>query len=265
MLPQEFTRYDKTEQITVFRLDFMATVRTDSGEYRKILIEVQKATKETDLMRFRGYLGEQYKKEDNIDGVLTALPITTIYIVGFTLPEIPTACVKVGREYWDLINNVLLAARSPFIEKLTHDSYIVQTKLITGRYQTRLDKLLCVFEQAYFTEATDAVKHFNHNPDDADMKNIIDILHHIGTDPVERKELDDEIEYHRTLKEHLGNEYAVMVKERDKAIAEIVEKDKEIVEKDKEIVEKDKEIVEKDKEIAELRRLLQTKEKTEKP
>ena len=266
MLPQEFTRYNEAEKLTVFRLDFMATVRTEGGEHQKILIEVQKAKEETDLMRFRGYLGEQYKKEDEVDGVKMALPITTIYILGFPLPEIPTACMKVGREYKDLVNNAPLDARSPFVEKLTHDSYIVQAGRITGRYQTPLDKLLSIFEQADFTGANDAVKRYKHKPDDADVQAITELLHHVGTDPDERKELDDEIEYRRTINEWFGKQFATIA-QKDQAIAEqrktISEKDKAlseqsktISEKDKTISEKDKTISEKDAKIAELERLL---------
>jgi transcriptional regulator of heat shock response len=86
--PQELTQFDKDNVLTVFRLDFIATIVTATGESKKVLIEVQKAQKEIDLMRFRNYLGEQYKKEDTINDKKVALPITTIYILGFTLPEI---------------------------------------------------------------------------------------------------------------------------------------------------------------------------------
>jgi hypothetical protein len=34
---------EKTVPYSVYRVDFMATVRTENGEYRKILIEVQKS------------------------------------------------------------------------------------------------------------------------------------------------------------------------------------------------------------------------------
>jgi hypothetical protein len=245
MLPQEFTRYNEADKLTVFRLDFMATVRTDGGEQQKVLIEVQKAKEETDLMRFRGYLGEQYKKEDEVDGVKMALPITTIYVLGFKLPEIPTACMKVGREYKDLVNNVPIDARSPFVEKLTHDSYIVQVGRITGRYQTRLDKLLSIFEQADFPYATDAVKQYRHEPDDDDVRAITELLHHVGTDPAERKELDDEIEYRRTINEWFGKHFAT-----------IAQKDKALAEQSKALSEQSKTISEKDERIAELERLL---------
>lgn len=255
MLPQELTRHDDAYGMRVFRLDFVATIRTAGGDDQKVLIEVQKAKHETDLMRFRGYLGEQYKKEEDVNGVKTALPITTIYILGFKLPEITTACVKVGREYQDLINNVPLTARSPFIEKLTHDSYIVQVNRITGRYQTRLDKLLSIFEQSSFIDEKETIKQYAHEPDDAEVKVITDLLHHMGADPANRKELDDEIEVRRTLDEMFGTQIATIAKQSKT----IEENAKTIEENTKTIEEKEKTIAEKEKEIAALKALLQAK------
>jgi hypothetical protein len=84
-------------------------------------------------MRFRNYLGEQYKKkriafedqtlekgEDSINDEKVILPITTIYILGFKLSEIPTSCLKVKRNYNDLVNKTNLKTKSDFVEKLTH-------------------------------------------------------------------------------------------------------------------------------------------------
>ena len=65
--PQEFTFTDELAGISVFRLDFIATIKTDKGEFKKILIEIQKAKNQIDLMRFRNYLAEQYKKEDIVN------------------------------------------------------------------------------------------------------------------------------------------------------------------------------------------------------
>ncbi|MDR0385538.1 MAG: hypothetical protein LBH60_05635, partial [Prevotellaceae bacterium] len=78
--PQEFTHKSemdgkesnstKKEDITVpysiYRVDFMATVMTGDGEYRKILIEIQKSLGVIDIHRFRKYLGEQYAKRDAV-------------------------------------------------------------------------------------------------------------------------------------------------------------------------------------------------------
>lgn len=197
--PQEFTYTNELIGIAVFRLDFIATIKTKSGDLKKVLIEIQKAKNQIDLMRFRNYLAEQYKKEDELNGEKIILPITTIYILGFKLPEITTACTKVERNYKDLVNNLRIESKSDFIEKLTHDSYIVQVERITGRYQTKLDKLLSLFEQANFTDERKIVKDFTHEIDNEDIKILADILHYSGTDKVERKKLETEQEAWRSI------------------------------------------------------------------
>jgi murein DD-endopeptidase MepM/ murein hydrolase activator NlpD len=276
MKPQEYTYERRSDApavasgayrgvgFSVFRVDFIATVKSDDGERRKVLIEVQKAWDEEDFMRFRNYLAEQYKRKDMIDGEEVILPITTIYVLGFKLPGIETACIKVGREYQDLINHVPIKERSPFVEKLTHDSYVVQVERITGRYQTPLDKLLSIFEQAHFINDDKIVKRYHHrNPEDKALYEMTEVLHFVGSDPEERKKLEIEREAWRTVNEMLQNGY----KKRDKIIAEkdktIAEKDEVIAEKDealtRERAEKEKERAEKEKaqkELAELKRQL---------
>jgi hypothetical protein len=67
VMPQEFTYRNSLDIMTIFRLDFIATIKTKEGTFKKILIEIQKGRNVKDLMRFRNYLAEQYKKEDLID------------------------------------------------------------------------------------------------------------------------------------------------------------------------------------------------------
>jgi len=231
--PQEFTYIDELAGLAVFRLDFIATIKTDSGEYKKILIEIQKARNEIDLMRFRNYLAEQYKKEDTINDEKAILPITTIYILGFKLSEIDSACLKVERNYIDLINKTVLKTKNEFVEKLTHDSFIVQVERITDRYQTRLDKLLSVFEQNHFIDDRKITKEFSHNTDVEELKIITEILHHSGTDSEERKKIEIEQEAWRSVNAMFEN------KER-KYLRALNEKDQELNEKTKQLDEKDK-------------------------
>ncbi|MDR2026143.1 MAG: hypothetical protein LBQ01_01115, partial [Prevotellaceae bacterium] len=128
---------------SVFRIDFMATVKTGSGEHKKILIEVQKSYEEDDLMRFRNYLGELCKKIDRVNGADMILPITTVYVINVNLKGIKSACIKVDRNYIDMIGKKPVEARAAFIEKLTHNSYVIQAGRISDdRYATKLDKLL---------------------------------------------------------------------------------------------------------------------------
>lgn len=225
--PQEFTYTDELANLAVFRLDFIATIRTESGELKKILIEIQKAKNHIDLMRFRNYLGEQYKKEDKFSNEKIVLPITTIYILGFTLPEIETACIKVERNYRDLINKTIIEKKSDFVEKLTHYSFIVQVDRITNRYQTRLDKLLSVFEQNNFADDKKITKQFSHPTDNEDVKLLTDILHHSGTNPDERKRIEIEQEAWRTVDAMFADkerEFMKKLEDKDRIIEELKRK-----------------------------------------
>ncbi|NJN77977.1 MAG: hypothetical protein HC803_06290 [Saprospiraceae bacterium] len=259
MKPQEFTYIDKLAGLSVFRLDFIAVIRTETGETKKVLIEIQKAKSQIDLMRFRNYLAEQYKKKELVDNEKVALPITTIYILGFNLPEIESACIFVERQYRDLINQITLTQKSDFVEKLTHDSYVVQVNRITDRYQSRLDQLLSVFEQSNFIDDNKVVKEFKHSTETEDVKIITDILHHSGTNPTERKELEAEQEAWRTVNAMFEDKEKAFQKALKKQQAELAEKNKAISEKNKAINEKDKAISEKDKLIEELLKKLKDK------
>ena len=229
--PQEFTYTDELAGLAVFRLDFIATIKTETGEYKRILIEIQKAKNQIDVMRFRNYLAEHYKKEDTINDEIVVLPITTIYILGFKLPEISTPCIKVERKYKDLINKVILETKNEFVEKLTHDSYVVQVERITDRYSTKLDKLLSVFEQTNFVDDKKIIKEFNHTTDLEEVKIMTDILHHSGTDTEEKKKIETEQEAWRSVNAMFEDEMKGFIKalnEKDQIIADLLKKlDKE--------------------------------------
>ena len=264
--PQEFTYVDELAGLAVFRLDFIATIKTQTGDYKKILIEIQKARNQIDLMRFRNYLAEQYKKEDAIKDQKVILPITTIYILGFKLPEIETPCLKVERNYKDLINKSTLTTKSDFVEKLTHDSFIVQVNRITNRYQTRLDKLLSIFEQTNFVDDKQIIKQFNHPTDIDEIREATTILHYSGTDPDEKKKIEIEQEAWRTVNAMFENEKKEFLKiltEKEQALTEkeqaLTEKDQALTMKEQALKEKDQALTEKDKLIEELMRKLGNK------
>ena len=225
--PQEFTYTDKLAGLAVFRLDFVATIKTETGEQKKVLIEIQKAKNQIDLMRFRNYLAEQYKKEDFVNNEKTILPITTIYILGFKLPEIETPCIKVERNYKDLVNNKIIDKKSDFVEKLTHDSFIVQVDRITNSYSTKLEKLLSLFEQQHFIDDKKITKEFTHELDNEDIKLTADILHFSGTNPEERKKIETEQEAWRTVNamfEDAKKELMAVIDEKNRLIQELLRK-----------------------------------------
>ncbi len=231
--PQEFTYVDELAGLAVFRLDFIATIKTEKGESKKVLIEIQKARNYIDLMRFRNYLAEQYKKEDYIDNEKQILPITTIYILGFTIPEIDSACIKVERNYKDLIEKRIIEKKSEFVEKLTHDSYIVQVDRIKSRYQTKLDKLLSLFEQSYFIDDSKIIKEYPYPIDNEEIKLTAEILHYSGTDPKERKLIEIEQEAWRTVNAMFEDKEKKYIKELEETRKELEEEKKRAEEEKK--------------------------------
>jgi hypothetical protein len=238
--PQEFTYNDRLAGIAVYRLDFIATIKTADNDYKKVLIEIQKAKNSVDLMRFRNYLAEQYKKEDEVNTewgkTKSALPIITIYLLGFKLNEIESSVIKVNRIYTDLITNTIIKQKSDFIEKLTHDCYVVQIPRIQPKLQSKLEVLLTIFEQDYFTDDKEITKDYSYKVDNDLIKNIIDILHHAGTDPVERLEIEKEQEALRVFDAGM-RELKQVINEKDRALSE---KDNALIEKEKALSEKDR-------------------------
>lgn len=154
--PQEDSARSSNFDIIIFWLDFKAVIKTKEGTHKKVLIELQKGKYATDIMRFRRYLGDNYRKEDTIyeNGVerKIVLPILTIYFLGFPLKEIATPVLKVNREYIDLSTSQVIEADDPFIEKLTHDSFIIQISRLDQPTETSLERTLQVFSQSFIVD-----------------------------------------------------------------------------------------------------------------
>jgi septal ring factor EnvC (AmiA/AmiB activator) len=134
------------------------------------------------------------------------------------------------------------------IEKLTHDSYVVQIPRIQPRLQSRLEMLLTIFEQNNFVDDREITKNYTYPVDDEYIKYIVEILHHSGTDPDERVEIEKEQEALRVFDLNFGKLRQV-----------IEEKEKTIEENKKTISEKDKSLTEKERLIEELKRRLEEK------
>jgi len=276
VVPQEYTYYsnvkkkkgkkkaenkdtqEEWEVLSVIRFDFVATIRNANGEYKKILIEVQKSNNPTDLMRFRTYLGEQYKRKDIIevasDKVEKALPIISIYLLGFKLHDIQAVAIKVGRSYIDMIGQTEINQKNEWIESLTHDGYFVQIPRIAGKPRTSLEKLLSVFEQKYFVDDKGTIKEYEYPVDEAEVNLMLELLKHAAADEKTRREMEE-----AWWAEQRAEELQKELKEKDKMLEEnkksLAEKDKTIEEDKKALAEKDKENENLKNEIAKLKRL----------
>ncbi|WPL19814.1 PD-(D/E)XK nuclease family transposase [Thiorhodovibrio winogradskyi] len=164
ILSLEFCPQERTQQIerpgkrvlTVYRMDFAARVRNVEGIERQVLIELQKAKFATDILRFRRYLGAQYRDPENIrmvtresgDQTREGIPILTIYFLGHALEHSEAPVIHVRRDCVDLASGQSLAQAEPFIESLTHDSYVIQIPKLKGQRRTAVEEMLQLFDQS---------------------------------------------------------------------------------------------------------------------
>ena len=208
------------------RFDFKAVIKTQTGEIKKILIELQKAKQVLDVMRFRRYLADNYKKEDEVltdKGELEKrpLPIVTIYFLGFPLDNIDRGVVKINRGYWDVITEELIDVKEDFVELLTHDSYLIQIRLLAGKSRTKLERVLQVFSPEYLTQDKHQMD-FKGDVNEPLVKKMLDRLGRaIASDDI-RDKMDVEDEIDRIFERGLSK----LASEKDKIIAE---KDQELV------------------------------------
>jgi hypothetical protein len=150
--PQETIVKDDSGEIKIFHLDFKAIISTNNGVQKTVLIELQKAKKSHDILRFRRYLGDNYSKEEirvNAEGETEgyAIEIITIYILGFKLVGVEVPVLKVSRSFTDAITQEVVSADNEFITKLTHESFTIQIPRLRHDQRSKLEEVLEVFSQ----------------------------------------------------------------------------------------------------------------------
>ena len=263
---------------TVCRFDFSAKVKTEKG-FKTIRIELQKAKFQTDLMRFRRYLGVQYQKSDNI--YLVAKPprgkkkieqsppemiekpreIYCIYFLayGMDLPELPV--IMVDYKVKDAHSKTEIPVTSEFISGLHHRSWIVQINQLKKHRRDDLEKLLSVFDQSSITDH----RHILSVDDKIIPKayqEIIRRLRQAMEDPKKRREMELEDDILNELKdlerqvEEAKKEATDAKKEATDAKQTIVELQSDNEAKENTIVEQENTIAKQEKEIADLKRRL---------
>ncbi len=251
----EYANLTRCESISMFRIDFAATVLDEDDTQHLMLIELQKTWLPTETLRFRRYLALQYNNEENMlkdDRRQYALPMVAIYLLGHCVGHVEAPIVYVNHQAYDYDGKIVEAGMpDPFVESLQHDSIIVQIPLLHGRVNNRLEKVLSVFDQAKVADNKKVVKVDERQFEgDTDMEYLVRRLQSAAADPDMRYQMNVEDEYFRELE---GRDTLIM--EKDKKIEEknrkIEEKNRKIEEKDKKIEEKNKKIEEKNKKIEE--------------
>jgi len=220
--PQE-TAVETGGGINILRFDFKALIKTTDGGHRNALIELQKAKQAFDVMRFRRYLGENYRREDELGEARGPLPIVTIYFLGFPLDAIPQGVVKINREYRDAVTQELLDIKEDFVELLTHDAYLIQVRKLPKQARTKLERVLQVFSPVFQTTEDKHQLDFQGNTEDPLVKKMVDRLGRaIASEEMRDKmDVEDELDriFEREMKK-LAAEKDQIIAEKDQLLAE---------------------------------------------
>lgn len=268
--PQEQTHKSDKHDITVFRLDFKATIKLKQATtkskkkdwkatHKTVLIELQKAKKDKDIERFRRYLGSNYRTKDTItdeSGNVQSvdLPIVTIYILGYPMPPIETSVLKINRVYIDLNTNQPLDIQTEFIEKLTHDCYAILIKKLPKEARSELERILQVFNQTYILDVDNRFLEF----DKQVIKN--NELLKLMSERLRDAALDEYLTDAMLIEKEVDEEIDRHIREKQEKDEIIKEQNEELKEKDDKLKEKSEELNEKNKLIEELQRQLKDKQ-----
>lgn len=225
----EYANLTRRESISMFRIDFAATVLDEDNQPHLMLIELQKTWLPTETLRFRRYLALQYNNEENMrkeEHGKYAIPMVAIYLLGHCVGEIEEPVIYVNHHAYNYDGKKVEAGiPDPFVESLQHDSIIVQIPLLHGRVNNRLEKVLCLFDQTNVADNKKVIKVDDKQFEgDNDMEYIVRRLQSAAADPDMRYQMNAEDEFFKELEA------------RDSLI---MEKDGQLKEKDGLLKEKD--------------------------
>ena len=111
------------DNLSMFRIDFAATVEEADGNTKLILIELQKTWVETETLRFRQYLAAQYNAQENIrqaeDGKKYGVPMVAVYLLGHKVGDINHPVAYVNHDTYDYDGKMVENGKmDPFINSL---------------------------------------------------------------------------------------------------------------------------------------------------
>ena len=268
MRPHEYTNGQK-ESLSIFRIDFGATIVKPTGERQLILIELQKSWLPTETLRFRQYLGVHYQNPKNMVRDSTdhhAIPMVAVYLLGHTVGEIDEPVIYVRHQSLDYNGRVITKGMpNGFVDSLNHDSIIVQIPRLHGRINNRLDKVLSIFDQRNISPDSEhylSISDDAYEAADGDMQPILHRLLMAAASVKMRQDMNVEDEYFSIIKEQEGKLYGLEheLAEKDVQLAEkideLAEKIDELAEKDGQLAEKDGQLAEKDGQLKLLAKML---------
>ena len=215
--PHEYSD-DTHDNLSVFRIDFGATIRNAEGNKKLILIELQKTWLETETLRFRQYLSVHYSNPKNMQTDGSALPMVAVYLLGHKVGDIEEPVLYVNHQSLDYDGNIVSKGLpNSFVDSLTHNSIIVQIPRLHGHINNRLDMVLSIFDQSRRDADDNRILRIDDRvyENDADMEHILRRLTMAAADADIRHKMNVEEEYFSAIEKR---DTEILI--RDKHIAE---------------------------------------------
>ena len=225
----EYANLTRRESISMFRIDFAATVLDEDNKPHLMLIELQKTWLPTETLRFRRYLALQYNNEENMlkeEHEKYAIPMVAIYLLGHCIGKIEEPVIYVNHHAYTYDGKkVEEGIPDPFVESLQHDSIIVQIPLLHGWVNNRLEKVLCLFDQTNVADNKKVIKVDDKQFEgDNDMEYIVRRLQSAAADPDMRYQMNAEDEFFKELeaRDSLIMEKDGQLKEKDEMLRKMI-------------------------------------------
>lgn len=155
------------DDVSLFHLDFTATIQLEDGSEELIMIELQKAAEPTDIFRFKRYISKNFQhkrleevthhKSQAITVVERPIRLIPIFILNFRIEnELNDLLIKVNRSKLGVFKNEFLQKHNDFIDNLSYDMLVVQLpnlrniheeEYLQDDYKRKLYALLKLFDQ----------------------------------------------------------------------------------------------------------------------
>jgi hypothetical protein len=255
---------DDKRFMDLFRLDFIATLELADGTEEVVMIEVQKASEDTDYFRFRRYIAKNFQKKRDIGEVSTkdgkvkklyaTMKLIPIFILNFKIEtEIKELFIKTKPSKFCVFRDKVLESKTEFIDELTYELWIVQLPYLKyiqesdymgNEYKTKVYTMLKLFDQRFILKDDEHRLQLlkEQFPEELDR-----IIRRLQSATFENPDLEEQM--------CLEDEYLRVWENKDNQIAAqyllIEEKEKTIEEKEKTIEENQKALQEKDKALEE--------------
>lgn len=278
ILTNDVAIIEEKSGVRILRLDFSAKVRDrKTGETELVTIELQKSYLDTEIMRFRTYLGQQYSdiKKTDTETVKTwrknkdtgkvenvevekhiPLHIIAIYILGHSFQEINIQKpVIYNRPNPRGIENEPIpeVMKTRFFQGLTHDTIIVQIPYLKRNAKTKVEQILEIFCQDYVSSKTDQLLEIDDFDDrSSDFKDLARPLQFAASNPEIRKvmTIEDEMSIHFQNVKYVTDENEALHTMIEESRQKLQEKDSQLQKKDSQLQEKDSQLQEKDNQLA---------------